>query len=153
MSRLVERLRVLGARGAWYSGSVWALVVAGAILVLGLARVLEPAVAGHGTHVQLGLAPCTVLAVTGVPCPSCGLTTSFAHLARLEVLDAVAANAAGLPFFAVVASLVPLGLVAMARRMPVVDTLAALRVDVVAFALVGATFVTWGVRLLAALLS
>jgi hypothetical protein len=30
------------------------------------------------THTQLGMPPCNFVVLTGKPCPSCGMTTSFA---------------------------------------------------------------------------
>lgn len=56
--------------------------------VLGIATWLEPAVGGHSTHTQLGLSPCTFLAITGIPCPMCGATTSFALMADGRWADA-----------------------------------------------------------------
>lgn len=34
----------------------------------------------HGTHRQLGLPPCTLKTLTGVSCPSCGMTTTISLL-------------------------------------------------------------------------
>ena len=59
----------------------------GALGVLGIARWLDPAASGHSTHLQLGLQPCSFLAVTGWPCPMCGATTTFALLADGHVLE------------------------------------------------------------------
>jgi hypothetical protein len=47
------------------------------------------------THRQLGLPPCTFYALTRLPCPSCGMTTSFALLVRGDVVNSVRANVAG----------------------------------------------------------
>ena len=47
------------------------------------------------THLQLGLPPCTFRLITGLPCPSCGMTTSFALLMRGNVDDSLRANAVG----------------------------------------------------------
>lgn len=58
-------------------------------IVLGLAKWLDPSAAGHSTHLQLGLRPCTVLSLTGWPCPMCGATTSFALMADLRVPEAL----------------------------------------------------------------
>jgi hypothetical protein len=70
---------------------------------LAIARCLQPSAAGVGTHVQLGLPPCRFLALTGIPCPSCGLTTSFAFAAHFEFEEAFVASPFGLLlFFAVV---------------------------------------------------
>lgn len=64
-------------------------VAVGSGAVLGLAALLEPSPAGHGTHTQLGLGSCSFLSATGVPCPMCGATTSFSLMAHLRPLDAV----------------------------------------------------------------
>jgi hypothetical protein len=47
------------------------------------------------THLQLGLPPCTFRLVTGMPCPSCGMTTSFALLMHGALADSLRANAVG----------------------------------------------------------
>jgi hypothetical protein len=47
------------------------------------------------SHQQLGLPPCTFSVVTGVPCPSCGMTTSFALLVRGDVVNSARANWVG----------------------------------------------------------
>ncbi len=54
----------------------------------GKARAME-------THRQLGLPPCTFKVVTGLPCPSCGMTTSFCLLVRGDVWNSLKANFAG----------------------------------------------------------
>jgi hypothetical protein len=57
--------------------------------MLGAALVL-PALPGHP-----GL-PCPLRAITGVPCPFCGMTTSVESTVHLRLGDALAANPAGL---------------------------------------------------------
>lgn len=47
------------------------------------------------THTKLGLPPCSFKLLTRVPCPSCGLTTSFALLVRGDLKNSLRANAAG----------------------------------------------------------
>jgi uncharacterized protein DUF2752 len=63
--------------------------------VLGVARGLKPDPRGYGTHTQLGLAPCAFALMTGQPCPSCGMTTSFAWFARGRFDRSWGANPAG----------------------------------------------------------
>jgi len=48
-----------------------------------------------GTHQQLGLPECNFMRLTGYPCPSCGMTTSFALLMHGDVVNSLRANAAG----------------------------------------------------------
>jgi hypothetical protein len=47
------------------------------------------------THTQLGLPPCNFVVMTGKPCPSCGMTTSFALLVRGDVSASLRANWVG----------------------------------------------------------
>lgn len=69
-----------------------ALVAAGWIL----AACLIPDPRGHGTHQQLGLPPCTIRVVLGLPCPACGLTTSASLLMRGQIAAAGRVNPASL---------------------------------------------------------
>ncbi|MCS6977955.1 MAG: DUF2752 domain-containing protein [Gemmatales bacterium] len=70
-----------------------AVAIAG---VFAVAAWLRPSSAGLGTHRQLGLPPCSFYIVTGgVPCPSCGMTTSFCHLVRGQILESLRANPVG----------------------------------------------------------
>jgi hypothetical protein len=84
---------------AWVRGS---LVALGLVLttVFGIALWLNPyqtdgSARRMETHRQLGLPPCTFYAVTGMPCPACGMTTSFALLVRGDVGNSMRANAVG----------------------------------------------------------
>lgn len=70
------------------------------LVAFGLAAVLDPYDAAgrprtHGTHRQLGLPPCTVKALTGVGCPSCGMTTAFALVMHGDPAAAWRTNWAG----------------------------------------------------------
>ncbi len=83
----VERMSGLSqGRGARMLGGVLGVP---ATLVLIVAAWLEPAAEGFGTHRQLGLAGCTVLTLTGWPCPMCGMTTTFALMAEGRLLEAL----------------------------------------------------------------
>jgi hypothetical protein len=64
-----------------------ALIVALSCLgALVVAARVTPSPSGVGTHTALHYKPCDFLARTGVPCPSCGMTTSFAWFARGNLL-------------------------------------------------------------------
>jgi hypothetical protein len=57
-----------------------ALLLLGVLVMVAVGLYLTPDPAGHGTHQQLGLPPCTIYYLTGRPCPSCGLTTSVSAI-------------------------------------------------------------------------
>jgi hypothetical protein len=76
------------------------VLAAGLVVVFYTATVINPYAADGSarrmaTHRQLGLPPCTFADVTGVPCPACGMTTSFALLVRGDVPNAARANWVG----------------------------------------------------------
>ena len=75
--------------------------------VLGVARWLHPAARGYGTHTELLLPPCNFLRLTHLPCPSCGMTTSFAWAARMDFWQAFLANPFGLLLFFGTVALIP----------------------------------------------
>ncbi|MFO0800326.1 MAG: DUF2752 domain-containing protein [Gemmataceae bacterium] len=70
------------------------------VAVFGVAAYLNPygpdgAARTMATHTQLGLPPCNMVSLTGKPCPTCGMTTSFALLVRGDVRASLAANWVG----------------------------------------------------------
>lgn len=76
---------------------MWALATGSVLLgLLLLARYLNPSPEGMGTHQQLGLPPCTFVGMFGVRCPTCGMTTSWAHFTRLQFASSWQANPGGL---------------------------------------------------------
>lgn len=77
------------------------VIAAGLLGLLCAAAWLTPSPSGHGTHQQfqfrsgIGLQPCTWAGLTGRPCPSCGMTTAFAHAADGELVAAFKAQPMG----------------------------------------------------------
>lgn len=82
----------------------WSLFLLAGFAVAGR---LKPDPRGFGTHEALGLPACTFRQIAGVPCPSCGMTTSFAHFVRGELITAGRVNAAGLLLAACCAVQIP----------------------------------------------
>ena len=101
-----------------------------------------------GTHVQLGLPPCGLLAATGLPCPACGLTTAFALMARGEVWASLGANAFGAPLFLLVACAVPIGAWGSVRAPSPARVLSSLHATRVLQALALLWMAVWSARLL-----
>ena len=79
----------------WYERLPLVLVGGVLVILLAVSSRLTPDPAGLGTHHQLGLPPCTVRQWVGIRCPSCGMTTSWAHMVRGQVLSSVKANSGG----------------------------------------------------------
>lgn len=78
------------------SGRIIAGVFAAcSMTLLVIAARLHPDPAGVGTHHQLGLPPCGLLMVTGIPCMTCGMTTSYAELAHGHLIRSLIAQPAG----------------------------------------------------------
>ena len=81
--------------------ALWLFAAAASWPVIGLSLWLRPDPRGFGTHQQLGLPPCDFQDATRVPCPGCGLTTSFTAMAHGHVVDAFAAHLMGPPLFVI----------------------------------------------------
>ncbi len=87
---------------------VW-LVLAACVTVLTIAAWLKPDPHGYGTHRQIHLPsiagltirlpPCAFHSLTGLPCPTCGMTTAFAHGIRGQFWEAFRAQPFGLILF------------------------------------------------------
>lgn len=88
-------------RVKWYVRFVLLGIGLALAAVFGVAIYLNPygpdgAPRAMSTHTQLGLPPCNFVVLTGgKPCPSCGMTTSFALLVRGDVGASLRANWVG----------------------------------------------------------
>ncbi len=108
----------LATRAFWLAAgaTAWFVVVASAWL--------RPDPRGFGTHQQLGLPPCMFEAYAHFPCPGCGLTTSFAHMAHGHVVDAFGAHLMGPFLFALTLAVAVASPWALRRALPVAVVLA-----------------------------
>ncbi len=83
----------------WYVRTLLVVLAVGWLGVFAIAFWLNPYVHGRArtmeTHLQLGLEPCTFKTLCNLPCPSCGMTTSFSLFVRGDLWSSLRANFAG----------------------------------------------------------
>ena len=132
----------------WISRLVWAASTLVAWAVVGLSFWLRPDPRGFGTHQQLGLPPCGFAEVAHLPCPGCGLTTSFARMAHGQVLSAFGAHLMGPPLFLLTLAVALCGPWAVRRGMPVSQVLEHPAATGVLGTTLACGLVTWALRFL-----
>ncbi len=71
-------------------------LLVGCATILSVAIYVHPDARGVGSHRQLGAPACPAIVLFGFPCPSCGMTTAFAHTVRGQLWSAFQAQPAGL---------------------------------------------------------
>ncbi len=129
------------------------LVAAGCATVLGIAAKLTPDPSGMGTHKQLGLPACSFVFSTGLPCPTCGMTTAYAWMMHGHPVRAVLAQPLGavLSFATILGAVVGAWMAATGRWIQV-DWY---RVSPgwLMFALTASFFLAWGAKIGYGLLS
>ncbi len=95
------------------------------------------------THRRLGLPECTFKRMTGYPCPSCGMTTSFALTIRGDLIDGFQANSVGELLALFLLALIPWCVCsAVSRRMIFVRSIERV-VMVIVLALLGLMMLRW----------
>ena len=82
----------------------WSLFL---IAGFGVAIQTNPDPRGFGTHQRFGFAPCVIRNQLSIPCPSCGMTTSFSHFVRGQIRQSAKANTAGLVLALVCVVMIP----------------------------------------------
>lgn len=88
------------------------------LFIVLLSYQLTPSAMGYGTHEQLGLPPCGFLTITGYPCPSCGLTTSFVHFAHGNLAASLSAQPFGTCLFLVLVIMAFFTVWAIIKKIP-----------------------------------
>ena len=131
----------------WYLRGALAACGLGLAVLLVTAASLSPDPSGMGTHQQLGLRQCLMRQVVGIRCPSCGMTTSWAHMTRGNIVAAFKANCGGALLAVLAAISVPPLVVsaALGKWWPVNPNLKV--AATLAATVVGVTLLDWGYRL------
>lgn len=127
--------------------AAWLVAALASWPVVALSAWLSPDRRGFGTHQQLGLPPCSFEAVTHVPCPGCGLTTSFTNMAHLHVVDAFRAHLMGPLLFALTLAVALAAPVAIRRGWSVQGVLALPWLTAYLGVTLAAGMITFSVRL------
>ena len=102
-----------------YARVITLAVAAGCIYVIYHAVTLQPAPEGYGTHRAMGFLACNMISATGIPCPTCGMTTSFAWFFRGNLLASAYVQPAGFLLAYVLTMLLPLALYQAATGRPI----------------------------------
>jgi hypothetical protein len=152
MSVLDKSVHAVTATTHLRSQRSWWLLVSLALCVLALARHVVPNAQGFGTHTQLGMPACAFLTWTGLPCPACGLTTCFAHMARGQLQAALHANAVGVLLFALVLASLPISVWAIARKHACFEIWTRMHIARVSLTLACALLLQWVTRVACLLL-
>jgi len=146
---LVRMVPLASLEGRLYAVGMVAVVTA----LFVVAGRLHPDGYDQGVHEQLGLPPCGFLVVVGLPCPTCGMTTAFAHTIHGHWFRAIHAQPAG---FLLAVTTLAIGLTALmgllTGRRPVFNWY---RINPVTVVWVGCVLfiLGWGVKLLLYLLA
>jgi hypothetical protein len=126
-----------------------ALFLAGVVIICGfiLSCLLKPDPRGFGTHQQFGLPPCSFQILFGIPCPSCGGTTSFAHFVRGQWWNSFRANAAAFLLAVNCALFVPWAWISSWRGRPFGVRAPALILLWLLLGISAVALMQWGIRL------
>jgi hypothetical protein len=146
-------LDALPVMTGWVRGMLVGLAV-GLTAVFAVAVALDPyerdeqgrviAARTQETHRQLGLPPCTFYEVTHLPCPSCGMTTSFSLLMHGDLAASLRANAVGTLLALFCLAAIPWGLASAYLGRTLFVRSVERTVTVVVLALLGLMMLRWG---------
>jgi hypothetical protein len=142
-----EPLEVIPVLRGWVRGLLVGVVL-GLVAVFGVALWLNPynpdgSPRTMETHRQLGLRKCTFYEMTGVPCPSCGMTTSFALLMHGDLGNSLRANAVGTLLALFGLALIPWAVASVALNRPLFVRSLERALTVVVILLLGLMMLRW----------
>ena len=99
MSSMIPPIAVSAVRRLGDRETIRRLVGVGVALcaaaILGAAAYLKPSPEGLGTHTQLYMPECGWIMLMDLPCPTCGMTTAFAHAADGHLVASLATQPLG----------------------------------------------------------
>ena len=119
---------------------VFALLGLTVFLVLGF---LTPDERGFGTHEKLGLPPCGMMELAGIPCPGCGVTTSVSLAANGRFLDSFVNQPFGFLFALASAAFIVWAIVSHFRGRDLFDTIQNLRMGRWSIGVVLVMLISW----------
>ena len=93
--RTQQRQQTSLPRMSWFSRGLSFGLGTGLVVLFVLASTLSPDPAGIGTHEQLGLPPCGLNALFEIPCPACGMTTSWVWFSHGHWIRSAQSNLGG----------------------------------------------------------
>ncbi len=82
-------------RVPWSTRVMFLLASMGSLALLIVAWRLDPHPSGIGTHTSLGFSPCGWIVNANLPCPTCGMTTSFSNAAHGHWITGILAQPMG----------------------------------------------------------
>ena len=116
LDAVIDRLSRLH-REPWWA---WPLILVGFAAITWICALLvepRPDEWSYLFDMRLG-DTCAFTQMFGVPCPSCGMTRSFAHAARLHLAASFLYNPGGVTLFAAITAAGAVGLVRLLTRDP-----------------------------------
>jgi hypothetical protein len=142
-----EPLDVIPVLGWWVRGGLLA-VVGFLVAVFAIAWWLKPYDSDgtvRDTYPELMLPICTFKYVTGLPCPSCGMTHSFVFLIHGDIENSLRANSVGTGLAVVCLLLIPWALLSVVRGQPTFIVSIELAVTKLIIVFLVAMMLRWGV--------
>ena len=118
------------------------------LALLLISRGLIPSPTGFGTHQQLGLPPCTAIVLLNIPCPACGMTTSWAYTTRGNLIAAAQSNAGGMLLALIAMAFLPASCYFFFRGKASTDGWFSLVLAICLVAALGVSLMQWVIRLM-----